>query len=129
MRGPKTSTRYSRASRQGKILSAGVVEGRNVWKNNYDSSLAILEKAKVIIGADRLWVAPSCSLIHSPVTLANEPELDAELKNWLAFAEEKLVEVVELEQLLNGSAASRHWQTIRPRRRHVAVALASTTRK
>lgn len=89
-----------------KILSVGVVEGRNIWKNNYKASLAVLEKAKAAVGADRLWVAPSCSLIHSPVTLENEPKLDDELKNWLAFADQKLVEVVELRQLLDGTGAT-----------------------
>ncbi|HRQ88727.1 MAG TPA: 5-methyltetrahydropteroyltriglutamate--homocysteine S-methyltransferase, partial [Bacteroidia bacterium] len=46
-----------------KILSVGIVEGRNIWKNHYDASLAVLEKAKAAVGADRLWVAPSCSLM------------------------------------------------------------------
>ncbi len=86
-----------------KILSAGVVEGRNIWKNDYDASLAVLEKLKAAVGADRLWVAPSCSLIHVPVTLDNEPSLDAELKNWLAFADQKLAEVADLRQLLDGA--------------------------
>ncbi|MBP0027813.1 5-methyltetrahydropteroyltriglutamate--homocysteine S-methyltransferase [Roseofilum sp. Guam] len=85
---------------QNKILSAGIVEGRNIWKNNYDASLEVLKKAKAAVGADRLWVAPSCSLLHSPVTLQNERKLDDELKSWLAFADEKLTEVTELRQLL-----------------------------
>lgn len=91
---------------QNKILSAGIVEGRNIWKNDYDASLNVLQKAKDAVGADRLWVAPSCSLLHSPVTLQNERKLDDELKNWLAFADEKLTEVTELRQLLDevGSA-------------------------
>ncbi len=88
-----------------KILSAGIVEGRNIWKNHYDASLAVLEKAKAAVGADRLWVAPSCSLMHSPVTLANEPKLDDELKGWLAFADQKLEEVADLRQLLDGTGA------------------------
>ncbi|MCH2208250.1 MAG: 5-methyltetrahydropteroyltriglutamate--homocysteine S-methyltransferase [Lentisphaerales bacterium] len=86
-----------------KILSAGVVDGRNIWKNNFDSSLSILNKAKEVVGADRLWIAPSCSLMHSPVTLENEPKLDEELKSWLAFADQKLVEVTDLKQILGGS--------------------------
>ncbi|MEM9160413.1 MAG: 5-methyltetrahydropteroyltriglutamate--homocysteine S-methyltransferase, partial [Verrucomicrobiota bacterium] len=86
---------------ENKILSAGIVEGRNVWKNEYDSSLPVLRKAKAVLGADRLWISPSCSLLHSPVTLQNESKLDAELKSWLAFADEKLAEVVELRQLLD----------------------------
>ena len=88
-----------------KILSAGVVEGRNIWKNNYDTSLAMLEKAQAVVGTDHLWIAPSCSLLHSPVSLQNEPDLDPELKNWLAFADEKLTEVVELRQLIEKTGA------------------------
>jgi len=88
---------------QDKILSVGIINGRNIWKNDYEASLAVLQKAKAAVGADRLWVAPSCSLIHSPVTLENEPKLDAELKNWLAFADQKLTELVDLSQLLEGT--------------------------
>lgn len=86
-----------------KILSVGIVEGRNIWKNNYEASLTVLEKAKAAVGSDRLWIAPSCSLMHSPVTLVNEPALDDELKNWLAFADQKLLEVVDLRALLDGA--------------------------
>ncbi len=85
-----------------KLLSVGVVDGRNIWKNDFEQSLAILEKAKAAIGEDRLIVSPSCSLVHSPVTLRNEAKLDDELKNWLAFAEEKLTEVTSLFQLITG---------------------------
>lgn len=88
-----------------KILSVGIVEGRNIWKNDYQASLAVLERAKAAVELDRLWVAPSCSLIHSPVTLENEHQLDNELKNWLAFADQKLAEVVDLRQLLDGVGA------------------------
>lgn len=88
-----------------KILSAGIVEGRNIWKNNYDASLAVLEKARAAVG-DRLWIAPSCSLLHSPITLKNESKLDEELKSWLAFADEKLVEIAELRQLLDGTGGT-----------------------
>ena len=85
-----------------KILSLGMVDGRNVWKNDFDASLSLLSEAKATLGADRLWVAASCSLQHSPVTLANEPKLDPELKNWLAFADQKLAEVATLRTLLDG---------------------------
>ncbi|HEY1084745.1 MAG TPA: 5-methyltetrahydropteroyltriglutamate--homocysteine S-methyltransferase [Prosthecobacter sp.] len=87
-----------------KILSLGVVDGRNIWKNDFAASLALLEKARAAVG-DRLWVAPSCSLQHSPVTLANEKALDAELKSWLSFADQKLDEVSVLNALLHGQAA------------------------
>ncbi|MCW1916250.1 5-methyltetrahydropteroyltriglutamate--homocysteine S-methyltransferase [Luteolibacter sp. GHJ8] len=89
-----------------KILSLGVIDGRNIWKNNYDASLAILEQAKAKLGAARLWVSASSSLLHSPVSLASEKKLDAEIKDWLAFADEKLVEIVTLAGLLSGSGDS-----------------------
>lgn len=91
---------------EGKVLSCGVVEGRNIWKNDFTKSLAVLNAAQSKLGADRVWVAPSCSLLHTPVTLATEPALDAQIGSWLAFADEKLAEVVTLSQLLRGTARS-----------------------
>jgi 5-methyltetrahydropteroyltriglutamate--homocysteine methyltransferase len=85
-----------------KILSLGVVDGRNIWRNDFTHSLAQLQRAIDRLGADRVMVAPSCSLLHSPVTLEHEPMLDAELKNWLAFADEKLAEVAQLGLLVAG---------------------------
>lgn len=86
-----------------KILSLGIVDGRNIWKNDYENSLSVLEKAKQSLGAERLWVAPSCSLLHSPVTLEGEKSLDSEIKDWLAFADQKIAEVVALQGLLDGT--------------------------
>ena len=86
-----------------KILSLGVVDGRNIWKNDFEKSLRLIEKAKRKVGKANLWVGTSCSLLHSPVALslekANE-QLD-EVKQWLAFSEEKLSEVVTLQKLAN----------------------------
>jgi 5-methyltetrahydropteroyltriglutamate--homocysteine methyltransferase len=82
------------------ILSLGVVDGRNVWRNDFSNSLGLLGKALTKLGAERLWVAPSCSLLHSPISLRNETELDTELHRWLAFADEKLLEVVTLARAL-----------------------------
>ncbi len=87
-----------------KILSLGVVDGRNVWKNDFAASLQLLEQAQAKLGLDRLWIAPSCSLLHSPLTLENEADLDPELRNWLAFADEKLREVSFLRDFLAGAA-------------------------
>jgi len=86
----------------GKVLSLGVVDGRNIWRNDFALSLARLRSAVDRLGPDQLIVAPSCSLLHSPVTLEHEPALDAELKTWLAFADEKLAEVVHLARLTTG---------------------------
>ncbi|KVO03675.1 5-methyltetrahydropteroyltriglutamate--homocysteine S-methyltransferase [Burkholderia ubonensis] len=78
-----------------KVLSCGIVDGRNVWRNDLDRSLARLAAAHAQLG-ERLWIATSCSLLHAPVDLGNEPKLDAELKQWLAFAVQKAREVAVL---------------------------------
>ncbi len=91
---------------QDKILSLGVVDGRNIWKNDFTKSLKLLTTAKAKLGTQRLWVAPSCSLLHSPVTLASEHTLDAQIENWLAFADQKLTEVVTLSALLRNVSRS-----------------------
>ncbi len=83
-----------------RILSLGVVDGRNVWRTDLDAALDLLKPAAQALG-DRLWVAPSCSLMHSPVDLEQETELDAELKSWLAFAVQKLDETVLLARALD----------------------------
>jgi 5-methyltetrahydropteroyltriglutamate--homocysteine methyltransferase len=82
-------------------LSLGVVDGRNIWRNDFESSLKLLRHAAKAIGNERLIVSPSCSLLHSPLSLKRETKLDSELKSWLAFAEEKLSEVGLLAQLVN----------------------------
>jgi 5-methyltetrahydropteroyltriglutamate--homocysteine methyltransferase len=90
----------------GAVLSLGVINGRNVWKNDYARSLEIIGKAKEKIGSDRLMVAPSCSLLHSPVTLAGESGLPPELRKMLAFAVEKLKETAELAELAESGVDS-----------------------
>ncbi|MFZ5802357.1 MAG: 5-methyltetrahydropteroyltriglutamate--homocysteine S-methyltransferase [Candidatus Omnitrophota bacterium] len=85
-----------------KQLSLGVVDGRNIWKNDFSRSLALIEKARQTVGVDRLIVSGSCSLLHSPITLRHEKKLDAELKGWLAFAEEKVLEIAALTKFANG---------------------------
>lgn len=79
-----------------KILSLGVVDGRNIWKNDLSQSLALIEKAVQKLGKDRVFVAPGCSLQHSPVDLAHEKKLDTEIKGWMAFAHQKLDEIKTL---------------------------------
>src|SRR2546422_793892 len=84
----------------GRVLSLGVVDGRNIWKADLAAALATLERASARLGAERVWVAPSCSLLHVPVDLELERKLDPELKGWLAFAKQKLDEVVALTRAL-----------------------------
>lgn len=83
-----------------KVLSLGLVNGRNVWRCDLEKALEVLRHAHERLG-DRLWVAPSCSLLHSPVDLGREDKLDAELKSWLAFAVQKCGEVALLSRALN----------------------------
>ena len=83
-----------------KVLSLGVVNGRNVWRTDLQAVLEILQQAQERLG-ERLWVAPSCSLLHSPVDLNREDKLDDELKSWLAFAVQKCEEVALLTKALN----------------------------
>ncbi|QAX81838.1 5-methyltetrahydropteroyltriglutamate--homocysteine S-methyltransferase [Candidatus Pseudomonas adelgestsugas] len=83
-----------------KVLSLGVVNGRNVWRCDLEKTLAILRYSYKKL-ENRLWVAPSCSLLHSPVDLEREDKLDCELKSWLAFAVQKCSEIVLLAQAIN----------------------------
>lgn len=87
------------------VLSAGVIDGRNVWRNDLDKTLALLVPWKDRLG-ERLWIAPSCSLLHSPVTLVYEVKLDAEIKSWLAFADEKITELSIIAKALNKGVES-----------------------
>ena len=86
----------------GRILSAGIVDGRNIWRSDLEVQLSTLERIRDRVGADALWVAPSCSLLHVPQDLDLEKRLDGEIKQWLAFAKQKLAEVAVLTQAVQG---------------------------
>jgi len=83
-----------------KIFSLGVINGRNIWKADLSAALDWLEPIAARL-QDRLWLAPSCSLLHVPVDLNNEQRLDADIQSWLAFAVQKLNEVEVLAKALN----------------------------
>ncbi|WP_096294223.1 5-methyltetrahydropteroyltriglutamate--homocysteine S-methyltransferase [Nitrosomonas ureae] len=83
-----------------KILSLGVVNGRNIWKTDLTHTLNWLEPIHARL-QDRLWLAPSCSLLHAPVDLESEQKLDADIRSWLAFAAQKLNEIEVLAKALN----------------------------
>lgn len=86
-------------------LSLGIVEGRNIWKNDYEKSLNKIKQAVDTLGKDRVWVGTSSSLLHVPYDLDSEKKeetLPAEVKNWLAFAKQKLAEVKDLAVLAEG---------------------------
>ncbi|MBC2078813.1 5-methyltetrahydropteroyltriglutamate--homocysteine S-methyltransferase [Listeria booriae] len=85
-----------------KVLAAGVIDGRNVWRADLDAKLALLERIAKVVPKERLIVQPSSSLLHVPVTKLSEPDLDGVLLGGLSFADEKLVELVALAKALNG---------------------------
>lgn len=87
------------------VLSLGVVDGRNIWRTDLAQALDILEPIHRERG-DRLWVAPSCSLLHVPVDTLGEKKMDAEVRSWLSFAVQKLCEVKLLGRALNEGRAS-----------------------
>ncbi|MFJ5383035.1 5-methyltetrahydropteroyltriglutamate--homocysteine S-methyltransferase, partial [Cupriavidus sp. CER94] len=82
------------------VLSVGVIDGRNIWRTDLRKALDAVAPLHAQLG-DRLWLAPSCSLLHVPVSLDAETRLDPELKAWLAFATEKLDELRTLALALN----------------------------
>ena len=98
-----------------KKLSLGVIDGRNVWINNFEKSVALIEKAQKALGTDRLLVASSCSMLHSPCNLEhenNEKVLTPEIKQWLAFAKQKLSEITILKDLVSNSLSEIQCQAI-----------------
>ncbi|XP_072987060.1 5-methyltetrahydropteroyltriglutamate--homocysteine methyltransferase 2 [Typha latifolia] len=86
----------------GKYLFAGVVDGRNIWANDLAASLSTLQALEAVVGKDKIVVSTSCSLAHTAVDLVNETKLDTEIKSWLAFAAQKIVEVNALAKALAG---------------------------
>ncbi|CAI9684997.1 5-methyltetrahydropteroyltriglutamate--homocysteine S-methyltransferase [Elizabethkingia anophelis] len=83
-------------------LSLGVVDGRNIWKNDFESSLQFIRKAKEQLGEERILIAPSSSLLHVPYDLdleTKEESLPAEIKQWMAYAKQKIKEVALLRDL------------------------------
>lgn len=83
-----------------KILSVGVIDGRNIWLTDLTATLNWLEPLAAKLG-DRLWIAPSCSLLHVPVDSAVEKDMDREIHSWLAFAVQKLQELSLLGRAIN----------------------------
>ncbi|XP_057445841.1 5-methyltetrahydropteroyltriglutamate--homocysteine methyltransferase 1 isoform X1 [Lotus japonicus] len=102
VRGAKTLDLIKGGFPSGKHLFAGVVDGRNIWANDLAASLSTLTSLEGIVGKDNLVVSTSCSLLHTAVDLVNETKLDNEIKSWLAFAAQKIVEVNALAKALSG---------------------------
>ncbi|KAM0977621.1 hypothetical protein FF1_013733 [Malus domestica] len=102
VRGTKTLDLIKSEFPKGKYLFAGLVDGRNIWANDLSASLSTLLTLEGIVGKDKLVVSTSTSLLHTAVDLVNETKLDQEIKSWLAFAAQKIVEVNALAKALAG---------------------------
>ncbi|XP_050113257.1 5-methyltetrahydropteroyltriglutamate--homocysteine methyltransferase-like [Malus sylvestris] len=102
VRGAKTLDLIKGGFPTGKHLFAGVVDGRNIWANDLASSVNILQALESIVGKDKIVVSTSCSLLHTAVDLENETKLDKDIKPWLAFAAQKVIEVNALAKALSG---------------------------
>ncbi|CDO95006.1 unnamed protein product [Kluyveromyces dobzhanskii CBS 2104] len=87
-------------------LSVGIVDGRNIWKNNFTNSVKFVESAIAKLSSDRVLVSTSSSLLHTPVNLDNETKLNPEIKDWFAFATQKVSEVVNIAKKLSGEDVS-----------------------
>ncbi|MCG7864551.1 MAG: 5-methyltetrahydropteroyltriglutamate--homocysteine S-methyltransferase [Candidatus Thiodiazotropha endolucinida] len=83
-----------------KILSLGIIDGRNIWKSDLNAILAWLEPIHSRL-RQRLWIAPSCSLLHVPLDLEREQKLDPEIKSWCSFGKQKLIELELIATALN----------------------------
>ncbi len=98
-----------------KILSLGLVNGRNIWKTDLEAATEIIKKAEQKLGSDRLIVAPSCSMLHIPVDLEIEQDetvLPVEVKQWMAFANQKLQELSMLKKNAEGSLSAEEQEKI-----------------
>jgi 5-methyltetrahydropteroyltriglutamate--homocysteine methyltransferase len=106
VRAPQQFEKVLNLVRENQTLSLGLVDGRNIWINNIENSIAIAKKAVAKLGKNRVIIAPSCQLLHVPVSLQSETVLDLEIKSWLSFATEKLLEIVAIAKALNGEESS-----------------------
>lgn len=97
--GPENLDSLALIAKSDKKLIAGVVDGRNIWKNDIDATLKLLESIAELLPKERILVASSCSLLHTPFTLKYEQNMDKEIKSWLSYALEKLDEISLLSKL------------------------------
>ncbi|WP_062358202.1 5-methyltetrahydropteroyltriglutamate--homocysteine S-methyltransferase [Pseudoxanthomonas mexicana] len=106
VRGKEQLDEVLRQLPKGRVLSAGLVDGRNIWRTNLDNALILAKYAQGHVGDRALWLSPSCSLLHVPVDLAGEKALPVDLKSWLAFARQKIEELRLLADALQDPRAA-----------------------
>lgn len=105
VRAPAEIETLARRLPPGRILSLGLIDGRNIWKTDLAAALTTIRHLRAAHPERELWLAPSCSLLHCPISLRLETTLDPEIKSWLAFADEKLAELALLRDLAEDRAA------------------------
>lgn len=86
-------------AQSGKKLIAGVVDGRNIWKNNIATTIQLLEKIAIEVPKEHIIISSSCSLLHTPFSLEYEDKMSSQIKNWLSYAKEKLSEISLISKL------------------------------
>ncbi|MDI9430249.1 MAG: 5-methyltetrahydropteroyltriglutamate--homocysteine S-methyltransferase [Planctomycetota bacterium] len=106
VRGPDQLERAVTLLGEGRMLSLGVVDGRNIWRTDLTGAFDLVRQTVAKLGPDRIMVAPSCSLLHCPVDLANEQALSPELHERMAFAAQKLEEISALTRGVNEGAGA-----------------------
>jgi 5-methyltetrahydropteroyltriglutamate--homocysteine methyltransferase len=95
-------------AKSNKMLVAGVVDGRNIWKNNILKTVKLLEKIATKVPKGKIIISSSCSLLHTPLTLEYEEKMNSEIKNWLSYAKEKLYEVSLISKIFFDEELSTH---------------------
>ncbi len=106
LHGEKNVESLERINESGKKLIAGVVDGRNIWKNDITKTAQLLESIATVVHKENIIVSNSCSLLHTPFRLKYEEKMDADIKNWLSYAVEKLSEVSLISKLFFDGEAS-----------------------
>ncbi len=106
LHGEKNRESLECIEQSGKKLIAGVVDGRNIWKNNITKTAELLENIANTVSKENIIVSTSCSLLHTPFTLKYEEKMDTEIKNWLSYAVEKLSEVTLVSKCFFDGEAS-----------------------
>ncbi len=97
VRAPEQLAIFAQDYPDDKVLSAGIIDGRNIWRSDLGRVFQAVLPAYEALGC-RLWLAPSCSLLHVPIDVELETELDGEIKSWLAFAVQKLDELAIIDK-------------------------------
>jgi 5-methyltetrahydropteroyltriglutamate--homocysteine methyltransferase len=88
------------------VLSMGLVDGRNIWKTDIAAAIQTAMRITTTVGTNRIMIAPSCPLLHSPVDLESEDTMDGEMRSWMAFAKQKVKEISVITAVINGQRES-----------------------